>query len=144
MTELAKKRPEFRNINLLKDVPTYRMPAAAVVSILHRISGIIMFALLPFIVWMLDRSLSSEISYDAFTAAFRAGVGFVPGWFLKLMVLALIWSYLHHFVAGLRHLWMDVSHSAVNKEFGRKSAVTTLVISIALTVVLGAKLFGLY
>lgn len=144
MTELAKKRPEFRNINLLKDVPTYRMPAAAVVSILHRISGIIMFVLLPFIVWMLDRSLSSEISYDAFTAAFRAGVGFVPGWFLKLMVLALIWSYLHHFVAGLRHLWMDVSHSAVNKEFGRKSAVTTLVLSVALTVVLGAKLFGLY
>ncbi len=39
---------------------------------------------------------------------------------------------------------MDLSHSAVNKEFGRKSAVTTLVISIALTVVLGAKLFGLY
>ena len=144
MTELAKKRPEFRNINLLKDVPTYRMPAAAVVSILHRISGIIMFALLPFIVWMLDRSLSSEISYDAFTAAFRAGVGFVPGWFLKLMVLALIWSYLHHFDAGLRHLWMDLSHSSVNKEFGRKSAVTTLVISVALTVVLGAKLFGLY
>lgn len=144
MTELAKKRPEFRNINLLKDVPTYRMPLAAIVSILHRISGIIMFVLLPFIVWMLDRSLTSEISYDAFTAAFRAGVGFVPGWFLKLMVLALIWSYLHHFVAGLRHLWMDISHSAVNKEFGRKSAATTLVISIALTLVLGAKLFGLY
>lgn len=120
------------------------MPAAAVVSILHRISGIIMFVLLPFVVWMLDRSLSSEISYDAFTSAFRAGVGFVPGWFLKLMVLALIWSYLHHFVAGLRHLWMDVSHTAVNKQFGRKSAVTVLVISLALTVVLGAKLFGLY
>ncbi|MET1114624.1 MAG: succinate dehydrogenase, cytochrome b556 subunit [Comamonas sp.] len=144
MTELAKKRPEFRNIHLVRDVRTYRMPAAAVVSILHRISGIIMFALLPFIVWMLDRSISSEISYDAFTAVFRAGVGFVPGWFLKLMVLALIWSYLHHFIAGLRHLWMDVSHSAVNKEFGRKSAVTVLVISVALTVVLGAKLFGLY
>lgn len=144
MTELAKKRPEFRNINLLKDLPTYRMPLAAVVSILHRISGIIMFLLLPFIVWMLDRSLSSEISYDAFTAAFRAGVGFVPGWFLKLVVLALIWSYLHHFVAGLRHLWMDVSHSSVNKEFGRKSALTVLVISVALTVALGAKLFGLY
>lgn len=144
MTELAKKRPEFRNINLLKDLPTYRMPLAAVVSILHRISGIIMFLLLPFIVWMLDRSLSSEISHDAFTAAFRAGVGFVPGWFLKLVVLALIWSYLHHFVAGLRHLWMDVSHSSVNKEFGRKSALTVLVISVALTVALGAKLFGLY
>lgn len=144
MTELAKKRPEFRNINALKDLPTYRMAPAAWVSILHRISGVIMFVLLPFIVWMLDKSLSSEISYDVFTAVFRAGAGFVPGWFFKLMVLALIWAYLHHFIAGLRHLWMDLSHSSVNKEFGRKSAVTTLVISIALTVVLGAKLFGLY
>ncbi|WP_159917621.1 succinate dehydrogenase, cytochrome b556 subunit [Pantoea sp. 18069] len=144
MTELAKKRPEFRNINALKDLPTYRMPAAAWVSILHRISGVIMFVLLPFIVWMLDKSLTSEISFDAFTAAFRAGVGFVPGWFLKLTVLALIWAYLHHFVAGLRHIWMDLSHSAVTKEFGKSSAITTLVISIALAVVLGAKLFGLY
>lgn len=144
MTELAKKRPEFRNINIVKDLPTYRMPLAAIVSILHRISGAIMFLLLPFILWMFDRSLTSEISFDAFTAAFRAGVGFAPGWLLKLVVLALIWAYLHHFVAGLRHLWMDISHAAVNKEFGRKSAVTTLVISIALTLVLGAKLFGLY
>lgn len=144
MTELAKKRPEFRNINIVKDLPTYRMPLAAIVSILHRISGAIMFLLLPFILWMFDKSLSSEISFDAFTAAFRAGIGFVPGWFVKLVALALIWAYLHHFIAGLRHLWMDISHAAVNKEFGRKSAVTTLVISIALTLVLGAKLFGLY
>ncbi|MCD2514487.1 succinate dehydrogenase, cytochrome b556 subunit [Comamonas endophytica] len=140
MTELAKKRPEFRNIHLVRDVRTYRMPPAAIVSILHRISGIIMFVLLPFIVWMLDRSISSEISFDAFTAVFRGDYG----WFFKLMALALIWSYLHHFIAGLRHLWMDVSHTAVNKGFGRKSAVTVLVLSIALTVVLGAKLFGVY
>lgn len=144
MTELAKKRPEFRNINALKDLPTYRMPAAAWVSILHRVSGAIMFLLLPFILWMFDKSLTSEISFDAFTAAFRAGIGFVPGWFFKLVVLALIWAYLHHFVAGLRHIWMDLSHSAVTKEFGKSSAISTLVISIALTVVLGAKLFGLY
>ena len=144
MTELAKKRPEFRNINIVKDLPTYRMPLAAIVSILHRISGAIMFLLLPFILWMFDKSLSSEISFDAFTAAFVAGIGFVPGVVVKLVALALIWSYLHHFIAGLRHLWMDISHAAVNKEFGRKSAVTTLVISVALTLVLGAKLFGLY
>ena len=144
MTEIAKKRPEFRNINIVKDLPTYRMTPAAIVSILHRISGAIMLLLLPFILWMFDKSLSSEISFDAFTAAFRAGIGFVPGWFLKLLALALIWSYLHHFVAGMRHLWMDVSHSAVNKEFGKSSALATLVISVALTLVLGAKLFGLY
>lgn len=144
MTEIAKKRPEFRNINALTDLPTYRMPPAAWVSILHRISGVILFLLLPFILWMFDKSLSSEISFDAFTAAFSAGIGFVPGWLLKLVALVMIWGYLHHFIAGLRHIWMDLSHDAVNKQFGKSSALTTLAVSIALTVVLGAKLFGLY
>ena len=144
MTELAKKRPEFRNINIFHDVRTYRMPLAALVSILHRISGMIMFILLPFVIWMFDTSVSSEISFARFTSAFAAGVGFVPGWFVKLVALALIWAYLHHLIAGPRHVWMDVSHSAVNKDFGRQSAAFTLVVSIALTLVLGAKLFGLY
>jgi len=144
MTELAKKRPEFRNINAFKDLTTYRMTPAAWVSILHRASGLIMFLLLPFIIWMFDTSVSSEISFARFTSVFTAGIGFVPGWFVKLAALALIWSYLHHFAAGLRHLWMDVSHSAVNKEFGKTSAFAVLAVSIALALVLGAKLFGLY
>ena len=144
MTELAKKRPEFRNINALQDLPTYRLPAAGWVSILHRISGLLMFLLLPFILWMFDKSLTSEISFETFKAAFNVGIGFVPGWFIKLVTLAIIWASLHHLIAGLRHLWMDVSHSAVTKEFGKSSAVTVLVISVALTLVLGAKLFGLY
>ncbi|WP_440110870.1 succinate dehydrogenase, cytochrome b556 subunit [Acidovorax sp. BL-A-41-H1] len=144
MTELAKKRPEFRNINAFKDLTTYRLPPAGWVSILHRVSGVIMFLLLPFILWMFDTSVSSEISFAKFKAVFNIGVGFVPGWFFKLVVLALMWAYLHHFIAGLRHLWMDVSHDAVSKEFGKSSAVVTLVLSIALTLVLGAKLFGLY
>ena len=144
MTELAKKRPEFRNINAFKDLTTYRMAPAAWVSILHRDSGAIMFLLLPFVIWMFDTSLSSEISFGKFKAAFNAGLGFVPGWFIKLVVLALIWAYMHHLIAGLRHLWMDVSHDAVNKEFGKTSAVFTLAVSIGLTLVLGAKLFGLY
>jgi succinate dehydrogenase / fumarate reductase cytochrome b subunit len=147
MTELAtppRPRREFRNINAFTDLTTYRLPPAGIVSILHRVSGFLMFLLLPFVIWMFDTSVSSEYSYARFTAAFNSGLGFVPGWFLKLVVLALIWSYLHHFVAGLRHLWMDVSHAAVNKEFGQSSAIATLAISILLTVVLGAKLFGLY
>ena len=144
MTELAKKRPEFRNIHALSDLPSYRLPAAGVVSILHRISGVLMFLLMPFIIWMFDVSVSSEISFAKFRAAFNSGLGFVPGWLFKLVALALIWAYLHHFCAGLRHLWMDVSHKAVSKQFGKSSAVTTLALSIGLTVVLGAKLFGLY
>ena len=143
MTELAKKRPEFRNIHALTDLPTYRLPAAGIVSILHRISGAIMFLLLPLIVWMFDTSVSSEISYARFTAAFSTGIGFVPGIVIKLAALALIWAYLHHMIAGLRHLYMDARH-AVSKEFGKSSAVVTLVLSLGLTALLGAKLFGLY
>lgn len=144
MTELAKKRPEFRNINALKDLPTYRLPPAGIVSILHRISGAIMFVLLPFVLWMFDTSVSSEISFARFTSAFTAGIGFVPGWLVKLVTLALLWAYLHHFIAGLRHLWMDVSHSAVNKQTGKTTAIVTLALGTGLTVILGAKLFGLY
>ena len=143
MSEAAKPRPEFRNINIFNDVRTYRMPVAALVSILHRVSGALMFVLLPFIIWLFDKSLSSEISFGQFTSAFTAGLWFFPGWFVKLVVLALIWAYLHHLFAGVRHLYMDVSHNTT-KDFGRRSAATTLVLSLLLTAVLGAKLFGLY
>jgi succinate dehydrogenase / fumarate reductase, cytochrome b subunit len=127
----------------LVDALQYRLPLAGVVSILHRASGALMLVLLPFVIWMFDTSVSSEISFDLFASAFSSGLGVFPGWFVKLVTLALIWAYLHHLIAGLRHLWMDARH-AVSKEFGRQSAVVTLALSIGLTIVLGAKLFGLY
>ena len=138
---VAQKRPEFRNIHAFKDLPTYRLPAAGIVSILHRISGVLMFVLLPLVIWIFDTSVSSEISFARFRAAFNVGAG---GVILKLVALALIWAYLHHFIAGVRHLLMDVSHAAVTKERGASSAKFTLIASLVLTVVLGAKLFGLY
>jgi succinate dehydrogenase / fumarate reductase cytochrome b subunit len=114
----------------------YRLPIAGIVSILHRASGVLMFVLLPFIIWMFDTSVTSEISFERFAGAFASPL-------VKLVALALIWSYLHHLIAGLRHLWMDVAH-AVSKEQGRSSAIATVVLSLALTALLGAKLFGLY
>ena len=132
-----------RNINALKDLTTYRLPPAGWVSILHRVSGLLMFIFMPFIIWMFDKSISSELSYEYLTSAFSEGVSIYPGWFLKLFALALIWAYLHHFVAGVRHLYMDATH-AVSKEFGKSSAIATLAIGVVLTVVLGAKLFGVY
>jgi succinate dehydrogenase / fumarate reductase cytochrome b subunit len=89
---------------------------------------------------MFDTSVTSEISYSQFVSVFKHGTGFLPGWFYKLVALALIWSYLHHLIAGVRHLWMDATH-AVTKEFGRQSAIVTLAVSIVLTLALGAKLF---
>ena len=64
----------------------------------------------------------------------------MPGFFFKLVALALIWAYLHHFIAGVRHLWMDATH-AVTLQFGRQSAIFTLAVSVVLTLVLGARLF---
>jgi succinate dehydrogenase / fumarate reductase cytochrome b subunit len=123
----------------LIDALQYRLPVAGLVSILHRVSGIIMFVLLPFIVWLLDMSLSSEVSYARFAAVFSGG-GLFPAWFVKLVALSLVWAYLHHFIAGVRHLWMDATH-AVGLEFGRQSAMFTLAASLLLTLVIGVKLF---
>ena len=98
---------------------------------------------MPFIIWMFATSITSEYSFARFTAAFSVGMLGLPGAIWKLLALGVIWAYLHHFTAGLRHLYMDARH-AVTKEFGRSSAVATLVISLGLTAVLGAKLFGIY
>ena len=141
MAEMTKAKPGAMR---LIDAVKYRMPVAALVSILHRVSGGIMFVLLPFVIWMFDASVTSEISFERFTSVFNVGVGFLPGWLVKIAVLGLIWAYLHHAIAGLRHLVMDTNHAAVSKEFGKSSAIFTLAVSIGLTLVLGAKLFGLY
>jgi succinate dehydrogenase / fumarate reductase, cytochrome b subunit len=127
-------------MRLTDAITGYKYPLAAIVSILHRGSGMLMFFLLPVIVYLFDVSLTSEISYMTFTSVFTAGIGFLPGWFFKLVALALIWSYLHHFIAGLRHLYMDATHT-VSKEFGRQSSVFTIGVSVILTIALGAKLF---
>ncbi len=135
----ARKPRPGENMRLI-DALGYRLPLAGVVSILHRASGLVMFFLLPFVIWMFDTSLTSEITYSQFTSVFSGGTGFLPGWFFKLIALALIWAYLHHLIAGVRHLWMDATH-AVTLQFGRSSAIFTLVLSVALTLALGVKLF---
>ena len=138
-TTQTKPRPIYRNIHI-SQIVAYRLPPAGMVSIGHRISGVLMFLLLPFVVWLFDVSLTSETSYERFSSAFVAGLGILPGWFVKLVTLGLIWAFLHHFIAGVRHLWMDATH-AVTKEFGHVSALVTLGLSLLLTVALGIKLF---
>jgi succinate dehydrogenase / fumarate reductase cytochrome b subunit len=137
---IPKPRPVYRNIHVTQ-IASYRLPPSGWVSILHRISGFIMFLLLPLLIWFFDNSITSEVSFDRFRSAFTTGLGIFPGWFVKLIVLGLIWAYLHHFIAGVRHLWMDVSHHATTLHIGRASALFTLVSSLLLTLLLGAKLF---
>lgn len=128
-------KPQYRNINIF-DIVHYRLPLAGIISILHRISGMLMFVLLPFILLLLDRSLMSEISFEYFK-------GIASHWFVKLLILALSWAYLHHLCAGVRHLFMDV-HIGLQKETARKSAVIVLCVSLPLTALVALKLFGVF
>lgn len=128
-------KPQFRNIGLT-DLARYRLPLAGILSILHRISGAIMFLLLPFVLLLLDKSLMSEISFEHFK-------GIASHWFVKLIILGLTWAYLHHFCAGIRHLLMDV-HLGVDKDSARKSATIVFAISLPLTALVALKLFGAF
>ncbi len=132
-----KKRPgEMRLI----DATQYRLPPAGWVSILHRVSGLLLIVLMPFVIWMFDTSLTSEVTFDQFRGAFIGGIGFVPALVVKLAALVLIWSFLQHFCAGVRHLYMDFTHS-VTKEFGRVSALVAMGVAGFLTLVFAYKLF---
>ena len=137
--QAVKRRPEYRNIHV-SQLASYRLPAAGWVSILHRISGAAMFLLLPFAIWLFDASVTSEASYQQFASVFAAGAAGFPGWIWKLVVFALIWAYLLHFCAGLRHVWMDATHE-VGLAFGRVSALVAIVLSTVVALALGAKLF---
>jgi succinate dehydrogenase / fumarate reductase cytochrome b subunit len=133
--DVKKSRPEFRNIHIV-DLMNYRMPLASVISILHRVSGLLLFLLLPFILYLLDKSLLSEESFDDFKAV-------ASKWFVKLIILALSWAYLHHFCAGIRHLVMDV-HVGLDKDSARKSAAGVFVVSLPLAALVALKLFGVF
>jgi succinate dehydrogenase / fumarate reductase, cytochrome b subunit len=136
MSEAVKpERPEFRNIHITQ-IARYRLPLAGMISILHRISGFLMFLLLPLMLFLLEKSLTSEISFDHFK-------GITSGWCMKLVILALSWAYLHHFCAGIRHLVMD-NHIGLDKDSARKSAVGVFAVSLPLAALVALKLFGAF
>ncbi|MBN3817287.1 succinate dehydrogenase, cytochrome b556 subunit [Paraburkholderia sp. Se-20369] len=138
MTDAVRKpRPEYRNIGFGDITMKYRMPLAAILSILHRVSGALLFLFLPFLLFLFDQSLTSELSFEGFKY-------FLSNIVVKLIVLALSWAFFHHFCAGIRHLLMDVNHDAVTKESGKRTAVVVFVVSIALTIAMALKLFGAF
>lgn len=91
----SRKRP--KNLNLF----TIRLPVNAIISIMHRMSGMLLFLTLPAVVWALSQSVQSEASYIAL-------VGMLQHWLVKLFLIAFSCAFFHHFYAGLRHLGMDV------------------------------------
>ncbi|RZF26187.1 succinate dehydrogenase, cytochrome b556 subunit [Paraburkholderia sp. UYCP14C] len=138
MAEAVKKpRPEFRNIGIGQILTAYRLPLAGRVSILHRVSGALLFLFLPFLLFLFDQSLTSELSFEVFK-------GFLSNIIVKLITLVLAWAFLFHFCAGIRHLVMDTNHDAVSKEKGKSTSVVVIVVSSLLTIAFAAKLFGAF
>lgn len=91
------KKPRPKNLNLF----TIRMPVNALVSILHRVSGVVLFLILPLLLLLLQLSLSSA-------AGFATAHNVLNSVVIKLLMLGLAWAFFHHFFAGIRHLAMDV------------------------------------
>jgi succinate dehydrogenase / fumarate reductase cytochrome b subunit len=138
MTPSARKAfPRFRNIGVGQILTAYRLPLAGRVSILHRVSGALLFLFLPFLLFLFDQSLTSELSFEVFK-------GFLSNIIVKLITLVLAWAFLFHFCAGIRHLVMDTNHDAVSKEKGKSTSVVVIVVSSLLTIAFAAKLFGAF
>lgn len=128
-------RPVYRNLGL-GEILRYRMPPPALVSILHRVSGVLLFLVgIPFILYLFQNSLTSEISFEAYRSA-------VSSWLGKLVLLVLIWSFIHHLLAGIRFLLLDL-HIAGERQQGAMTARVVLGLSLFLTLVCALLLFGL-
>jgi succinate dehydrogenase / fumarate reductase cytochrome b subunit len=124
---LQKKRPKYL------DVARIRLPLPGIVSILHRVSGAGLFLFLPFLLWLLDLSLESTASFDQF----RAVVG---NPLVKLLLLGLLWAFLHHFCAGIRFVLLDL-HKGLELPCARRSARIVVIVSLVLTVLIGVTLW---
>lgn len=130
MTEMTKQRPKFLNLFEIK------LPLPGFASILHRVSGAGLFLMLPLLIWLFQLSLGSPESFDTLKAV-------VANPLVKLILLGLLWAFLHHFCMGIRILLIDV-HVGVEKQQARTSAKAVLAVSLVLTVVFGLKLLGAY
>lgn len=126
-------RPQIRNIRFI-DLVHYRLPVPGIVSILHRISGMLIFLLLPLLLWLFDLSLSSDRSFDRLVA-------FCGGTLPRLVLLGLGWALVHHVCAGLRFLLLDV-HVGTDKPAARRGAWIVFAASLPLTALFALFLFG--
>ena len=116
------------------DLPRIRLPLPGIVSILHRASGALLFlAGIPLLLYGVSGSLDSPEGYAAMRAGFAHPLA-------KLVLIGLLWSYLHHFFAGIRYLLLDI-HRGIELAPARRSSAVVLVLSVALTLVLGARLW---
>ena len=124
----VKRRPVYL------DLPRIRLPLPGIVSILHRVSGALLFvAGIPLLLAGVAASLASPEAYAGMKAAIAHPAA-------KLALIGFVWAYLHHFCAGIRYLLLDLDRG-VDLAPARRSSAVVLVISIALTLIVGVRLW---
>jgi len=128
---IKKARPKYLSLQAL--LFEIRLPLPGWVSILHRVSGVLLFLAGVWLLFVLDRSLASEADFEAA----KRYLGLTP---VKLSLLVLIWAYCHHFCAGIRYLFLDL-HKGVDKATSRLTSVVVLVAGLGLTAFFGARLW---
>lgn len=125
---VTKQRPVYLNLVRI------RLPLPGLVSILHRLSGVALFLIgLPLLLLGIERSLASPEAFDGFRSALSTPLA-------KIVVIGLIWAYLHHFCAGIRFLLLDIQQG-IELKAARRSSGAVLVISLALTLLIGVRLW---
>ncbi len=125
-------KPVARPVHL--DLLRIHLPLPGWVSILHRVSGALLFVALPLGVWALSVSLAGEAGFER-----MAGLAAHP--LAKLCMLVLVWAFAHHFFAGLRHLALDL-HWGVELRRARRSSLAVLLASALVTLVAAWRLFA--
>lgn len=129
MSSTAANKPRPKYLNLAQ----IRLPLPGWVSILHRISGaLLVFPFTAWLLYLLDLSLASE-------AGFESVQGYLAAPLVKGGMLVLIWAFCHHFCAGIRYLLLDLN-KGIELGPARASSAAVLVVSLALTALLGALL----
>jgi succinate dehydrogenase / fumarate reductase cytochrome b subunit len=130
----ALDRPVVRRRPVYLDLLSIRQPIPAIVSILHRISGALLFLVgIPVLLWGVQRSLASPEAFAQWKSAISQPIA-------KLVLLVLAWAYLHHLFAGIRHLAMDV-HVGLDLASARRSAVIAGVLALLLTLIVAVRLW---
>ena len=124
---MLKKRPKYLDLRKI------RLPLPGWVSILHRISGAVLFLFIPFLLWLLQASLRSAETYAGFKSVLVNPQ-------VKLVLFGLVWAFLHHFFAGIRYLALDM-HLGIELGPARASSTAVLIVSIMLTLLIGVRLW---
>jgi succinate dehydrogenase / fumarate reductase cytochrome b subunit len=130
----ALDRPVVRPRPVYLNLFAIRQPLAAIVSILHRASGLLLFVVgIPMLLWGVQASLASPETFAQWKSAMAHPLA-------KLVALALAWAYIHHLFAGLRHLALDL-HVGIDLPSSRRSAAMVLVLSLLLTLIVAVRLW---